>query len=352
MNNINIGSYTVGKACKPMVIAELSGNHNGSLERALKLLEIAKQSGADAVKLQTYTPDTMTIDCDLPDFKVEGGLWGGKTLYELYQWAHTPWEWHEALFKKARELEILIFSSPFDETAVDFLETLAVPAYKIASFEMTDLPLVEYVAKTGKPLIVSTGMASLEEIEELVATVKKTGNEDLILLHCVSSYPALHSEYNLHTMVDLHQRFGVLTGLSDHSLTNVTAISSVALGACVVEKHFTFSRKDGGPDAAFSLEPEELGALCRDVKIAAETLGKVNYELTAGEQKSKGFRRSIYAVRDIKEGEVFNLDNIKRIRPGFGLAPKYFTKTLGCRASQDIKRGTPISRVLIAESSV
>jgi len=347
MNSIQIGSFTISENSRPMVIAEISGNHNGSLSRALELLEIAKQSGADAVKIQTYTADTMTIDCDLPDFKVNGGLWDGKTLYELYQWAHTPWDWHQALFEKAKELDIILFSSPFDETAVDLLESYDVPAYKIASFEMTDLPLVERVAKTGKPIIVSTGMACLEEIEDVVKTVRNTGNNQLVLLHCVSSYPAKHSEYNLKTLVDLRERFDVITGLSDHSLTNVTSIASVALGASVVEKHFTFSRKEAGPDCAFSLEPQELKQLCTDLKIAWEAVGKVNYQLTNGEEQSKGFRRSIYAVSDIKKGDVFNPENIRRIRPGFGLAPKYYPQLIGNVAAIDIKRGTPINDSMV-----
>lgn len=338
---LSINDRLIGEGHKPYVIAEISGNHNGDLNRALSLIEEAKKSGADAVKIQTYRPDTMTIDCDRDEFVVQGGLWDGKTLYELYEWAHTPWEWHEALFNRARELGVTLFSSPFDETAIELLEELNAPAYKIASFEMTDLPLVRKAAATGKPLIISTGMASDDEIAETVQTVLDAGNEQLVLLHCVSSYPATHEEYNLATIPDLRSRFNVPVGLSDHTLGNITAVASIALGACVVEKHFTHRRSDGGPDAAFSLEPEELTALCRDVGIAYASLGVPNYKRTAGEEASAVFRRSVYVVQDVKAGELFTNENVRRIRPGFGVAPKYLESILGTKAPCDIKRGTP-----------
>ncbi len=344
---ISIAGHQIGKACRPFVIAEISGNHNGSLDKALSLIEAAKSAGADAVKIQTYTPDTMTIDSQRKDFLVEGGLWDGKTLYELYQWAHTPWEWHEALFAKAKEQNIILFSSPFDETAVDLLESLHAPAYKIASFEMTDLPLIEYVAKTGKPVIVSTGMANAQEIHEAVECIKACGNEQLVLLHCVSSYPASHEDANLSTLVDMATRFEVPTGLSDHTLDNTTAIAATALGACVIEKHFTDSRENIGPDSAFSLELNELENLVNDVQNAWRSLGKVNYDLKAGEKANVVFRRSLYAVKDIVKGERFTEANVRRIRPGYGLPPKYMSIILGANAPHDIKRGEPIDQSIL-----
>ncbi len=344
---ITIAGRPIGKDFPPYVIAELSGNHNGDINRALKLIELAKQAGADAIKIQTYTPDTMTIDCDKPDFRVSGGLWDGKTLYELYEWAHTPWEWHQALFDKAAEVGIPIFSSPFDESAVDLLEQLNAPAYKIASFEMTDLPLVEKVAATGKPLIISTGMANKSEIEETVKCVRAVNNQQLILLHCVSSYPAKHAEANLNTIPDLECEFDCMVGLSDHTLTNVTSVASIPLGACVIEKHFTDSRANPGPDSAFSLEPEELSSLCRDAKIAWECMGQVNYQRTEGEKASSVFRRSIYVVEDVKQGEPFTSKNVRRIRPGYGLPPRYISQILGKPSPRDIPRGTAFTQELL-----
>ena len=340
---IKIDEQSVGIDHRPMVVAELSGNHNGQLEQALRLIELAHASGADAIKFQTYTPDTMTIRADQADFKIEGGLWDGYELYDLYQWAHTPWEWHEPMFQKAKALGLLAFSTPFDETAVEFLEQFDPPAYKIASFEMTDLGLVETAALTGKPLIVSTGMAELAEIEALVETVKATGNDQLILLHCVSAYPAKAKDYNLAMMCDMAQRFDVLTGLSDHSLENINAISSVALGASLIEKHFTEHRDEPGPDAAFSLEPEELRTLCRDVALAHEGLGQVRYGPKACEQASLGFRRSLYVTEDIEPGETLSADNIRKIRPGFGLPAKHFSEVLGRKAACRLTKGTPLA---------
>ena len=344
MNNcIDIDERKIGPTCPPYLIAELSGNHNGDLNRALHLLELAKNSGASAVKIQTYTPDTMTIDCDRDDFKVSGGLWDGKSLYELYEWAHTPWEWHQALFDRARELGITLFSSPFDETAVDFLEDLGAPAYKIASFEMTDLPLVQKVALTGKPVIISTGMATFDEIEETVQVMRDCHNENLVLLHCVSSYPATHKEANLRTIPALRERFGTLVGLSDHTLTNATAVASVALGATVLEKHFIDTRASEGPDSAFSVEPEEFKVLTTECTQAWEALGEVKSAPTKSEQSSLAFRRSLYVVADVRKGEVLNESNLRRIRPGYGVAPKYFEHLLGKAAHRDFARGEPIT---------
>ena len=339
---ITIDGKKIGPDFPPYIIAELSANHNGDINRAFEILEMAKRCGADAIKIQTYTQDTLTIDCDKPEFKVKGGLWDGRTLYDLYTEAHMPWEWHKPLFEKAKELGITIFSSPFDFTAVDLLEELGAPAYKIASFEAIDLPLIEYVAKTGKPMIISTGMANEEEIREAVETAKNAGCKELIVLHCVSGYPAPASDYNLATIPDMAKRFDVLTGLSDHTIDNTTAITSVALGACLIEKHVTLDRNGGGPDDSFSLEEPELFQLCRDAKIAWEALGKVNYERKESEKGNLVFRRSLYAVKDIKVGELFTNENVRSIRPGYGLAPKYITEVIGLAAKTDMKLGQPI----------
>ena len=344
---VEIDNRKIGPDFPPYIIAELSANHNGDINRAFEILEMAKRCGADAIKLQTYTQDTLTIDCDKPDFKIEGGLWDGRTLYDLYTEAHMPWDWHKPLFAKAKELGITIFSSPFDTTAVDLLEELGAPAYKIASFEAIDLPLIEYVAKTGKPLIISTGMANKEEIQEAVETAKNAGCKELIVLHCVSGYPAPSGDYNLATIPDMAQRFDVLTGLSDHTIDNTTAIASVVLGACLIEKHVTLDRKGGGPDDSFSLEEPELFQLCRDAKIAWEALGKVNYERKESEKGNLVFRRSLYVVKDIKAGELFTNQNVRSIRPGYGLAPKYLQTILGTMAKENIEKGTPLTRDLI-----
>jgi len=337
INNREIGNHRV-----PYIIAELSANHNGDIQRAFDSILAAKEAGADAIKIQTYTADTMTIDCDREDFQIKGGLWDGYNLYELYKEAQTPYEWHKPLFDYAKEIGITIFSSPFDETAVDLLEELDAPAYKIASFEMTDLPLVEYVAKTGKPMIISTGMANLEEIEATVETARSSGCQDLLLLHCVSAYPAPIDQINLRTISELSARFSVLSGLSDHTMGTAVATTSVALGACLIEKHFTLSRADKGPDSKFSLEPDELKQLCQDTKIAWQSLGSSGHERSPSEQGNVRFRRSIYAVRDIQKGERFTTENVRRIRPGFGLDPKHWYQVLSSKASADIARGTPI----------
>lgn len=344
---IAIKGRKIGASYPPYIIAELSANHNGDINRAFKIIEMAKECGADAIKIQTYTQDTLTIDCDKEDFKIKEGLWNNRTLYDLYSEAHMPWEWHKPLFDKAASHGITIFSSPFDNTAVDLLEELDAPAYKIASFEAIDIPLIEYVAKTGKPMIISTGMADEEEIKEAVDAVQNAGGNQLVVLHCVSGYPAPASDYNLETIPDLAERFGVLTGLSDHTIDNTTAIASVALGACVIEKHVTLDRNGGGPDDSFSLEKPELSQLCRDSKVAWQARGTVNYERKGSEKGNMIFRRSLYAVEDIAKGHNFSNANIKSIRPGYGLLPKHLASVIGKRASADIERGTPLNWDLI-----
>ncbi|CAH9056935.1 Pseudaminic acid synthase [Pseudoalteromonas sp. CIP111854] len=341
--SIILNNISIGLSNEPYIIAEISGNHNGDIERAKKLIQVAKESGAHAVKMQTYTADTMTINCHKPDFCIEGGLWDGKNLYQLYEWAHTPWEWHQTLFNYAKTLNITLFSSPFDETAVDFLESLDTPAYKIASFELVDHLLIAKVAQTLKPIIMSTGMASYEEIASAIKVAKQNGNKELIVLHCISGYPTPIADSNLKTIQRLQQDFDVHVGLSDHTLGTTAAITATALGAVVIEKHFTLSREDGGPDAAFSLEPDELKHLCDSTKDAWQSLGQANYDLRDAEAANLQFRRSIYVVEDIKKGDILCEQNIRRIRPGFGLAPKHYQSILGKRATQDISRGTPLS---------
>ena len=346
---IEIAGRKIGPQHPPYIIAELSANHNGDINRAFRIMEEAKKAGADAIKLQTYTHETITIDCDSDEFQIHGGLWDGQTLYQLYKSAHMPWDWHKPLFDKARELDITIFSSPFDFSAIDLLEELNVPAYKIASFELVDLPLIARAAATGKPLILSTGMANEEEIEEAIATARGNGCTELIVLHCVSGYPAPADQYNLRTIPDMQERFGVLSGLSDHTIDNATAVASVAMGACLIEKHFTLDRNGGGADDSFSLEPPELEQLCNDAETAWQALGKVNYQRTEAEKGNIQFRRSLYVVKDIKQGEVFSAENIRSIRPGFGLPPKEFDQILGKQASKNIPRGTPLNHSLIAD---
>lgn len=339
---ITINGRKIGPDFPPYIIAELSANHNGDINRAYAIMEAAKEAGADAIKLQSYTHDTITMDCDTDDFQIHGGLWDGQTLYELYKGAHMPWEWHKPLFNKAKELGITIFSSPFDFSAVDLLEELSAPAYKIASFEVIDLPLIARVAKTGKPMIISTGMATQEEIREAVETAKSNGCEELVVLQCVSGYPAPPEQYNLRTIPDIAKRFDVLSGLSDHTIDNATAIASVALGACLIEKHVTLDRNGGGADDSFSLEPKELAQLCKDTRTAWSALGVTNYERTEAEQGNVKFRRSLYAVKDIKAGDKFTSDNVRSIRPGFGLAPKKYDEVLSKAATVYLKAGTPI----------
>ncbi len=327
----------------PYIIAELSANHNGSLERALKTIDEAKRCGADAIKLQTYTADTMTIDCDLPDFMIKGGLWNGFKLYDLYKWAETPYEWHEALFEHAKKIGITIFSTPFDETAVDLLEKLNTPAYKIASFEIVDLPLIRYVAKTGKPIIMSTGMASEEEIDEAVTTAREAGCLQLILLHCISSYPTPMDQANIKQIPNLANRFNVISGLSDHTLGTTASVAAVAQGACLIEKHFTLSRKDKGPDSEFSLEPEDLKKLCIDTKDSWLSLGKQGFNRQEAEEGSKVFRRSLYFIKDLSKGHIIKADDIRRIRPGMGLSAKYYEKILGKTLLKKVSKGQAIS---------
>src|SRR5690554_5136720 len=346
MNNIphiTIAGRRIARDQPPYIIAELSANHNGSLDTALKIITEAKKAGADAVKVQTYTADTITLDCDSEEFQIRGGLWDGKTLYQLYEEAHMPWDWHKPLFEHARDLGITIFSSPFDNTAVDLLEDLNAPAYKIASFEAVDLPLIKYVASTGKPMIISTGMANIEEIQEAITAAREGGCKELAILQCVSGYPAPAEDYNLRTIPDMIERFGLVTGLSDHTLDNTTAITSVALGASIIEKHFTLDRSGGGPDDSFSLEPAELTALCRDSKTAWKALGEVDYGRKSSEQGNAQFRRSLYFVKDMKAGEVITEDCVRSVRPGYGLAPKYWDRVIGQVVGREVSANTPVT---------
>lgn len=342
-NKISIAGRNIGYNFDPYIIAELSANHNGSLETAFKIIEAAKKSGADAVKLQTYTADTITLDSSLEEFKIKNGLWSGKTLHQLYQEAHMPWEWHRPLFDYACKLGITIFSSPFDNTAVDLLEDLNAPAYKIASFEAVDLPLIKYVASTGKPMIISTGMADIDEIQEAIEAAHEGGCKELAILHCVSGYPAPAEDYNLRIIPDMMQRFGLVTGLSDHTLDNTTAIASVVLGASIIEKHFTLDRNGGGPDDSFSLEPSELAQLCKDSKTVWRALGHVDYGCKSSERGNVKFRRSLYFVKDLQKGDVITEESVRSIRPGFGLLPKYKDEILGRRLSKSAVKGMAVS---------
>lgn len=339
---IHIAGRRIAADAPPYIIAELSANHNGSLETAIRIIEEAQKAGADAVKLQTYRPDTITLDCDSDDFRIKGGLWDGRTLYDLYEEAHMPWEWHQPLFEHARKLGITIFSSPFDATAVDLLEDLGSPAYKIASFEAIDLPLIKYVASTGKPMIISTGMADEEEIRDAIDAARDAGCKELAILHCVSGYPAPPEDYNLRTIPDMMERFGLVTGLSDHTIDNTTAIASVALGASLIEKHFTLNRNGGGPDDSFSLEPKELAALCRGSMTAWQALGKVDYGRKASEQGNVKLRRSLYFVKDHKAGDVITEDSVRSVRPGYGVAPKNLPAIVGSRLKIDVSYGCPV----------
>lgn len=340
---IVIAGREISRNQSPYIIAELSANHNGKLETALKIIEEAAKAGADAVKLQTYRPDTITLDSDADEFKIKGGLWDGRTLYELYEEAHMPWDWHKPLFEHARKVDIPIFSSPFDNTAVDLLEDLNAPAYKIASFEAVDLPLIRYVAATGKPMIISTGMADAEEIQEAITAAREGGCKQLAILHCVSGYPAPAEDYNLHTISDMIERFGLVTGLSDHTLDNTTAIASVVLGASIIEKHFTLDRNGGGPDDCFSLEPEDLLALCRDSKTAWTALGQVDYGRKSSEQGNAQFRRSLYFIKNMEAGDLVTEDCVRSVRPGYGLAPKYLSNVLGRRLKVGVSKNEPVS---------
>ena len=340
---IEIEGKIIDVNSKPYIIAEMSGNHNGSIERAFQSIKVAKNCGADAVKIQTYTADTMTIDCESSDFIISGGLWNGYKLYDLYQEAHTPYEWHEELFNYARKLGITIFSSPFDETAVDLLEVLNVSAYKIASFELTDLPLLKYIAKTGKPVLMSTGMATEEEITESVEFLKAEGCKQLLLFHCVSSYPALTQHSNLRKIVKLREKYGLPVGLSDHTIDNTAAIAAIANGACAIEKHFTISRNDKGPDSEFSLEPQELELLVNESFKTWQALGDGSFNRTASELNNRIFRRSLYFVKDLKAGETIKSVHIRRIRPGYGINPKFIDSVIGKKVNRNILVGDSVT---------
>lgn len=339
---IVINKKEIGENFPPYVIAEMSANHNGKIENAFKLIDIAKQSGADAVKMQTYTADTLTINSTSEDFMIRGGLWDGKSLHQLYREAFTPWEWHSELFKYAKDQDITIFSSPFDFSAVDFLEDLEAPAYKIASFEAVDLPLIKYAASTGKPIIISTGMISKEEITEAVDAAYSVGCTELALLHCVSSYPASPIDYNLNTLNDIKDSFACVIGLSDHTISNTTAISSIAMGASIIEKHFTLDRNGGGPDDSFSLEPNDLRHLCLESKVSWRSLGGVDYGLKEGERPNKKFQRSLYFMKSMKKGDTIIEGDVRSIRPGFGLPPKYLDQVIGNKLDADVDYGMPV----------
>lgn len=340
-HTMHINNRPIGNQHPPYIIAEMSANHNGSLNTAFKIIDEAKKAGADAVKIQSYTADTITLNSRTPDFMIQGGLWHGQSLYELYQKAHLPWDWHAPLFDYAREQNITLFSSPFDRSAVDLLESLNAPAYKIASFEAIDLPLIRYAAQTGKPMIISTGMADAEEIQQAIDTARDAGCRDLVVLHCVSGYPAPAADYNLRTLPDMAGRFGTLVGLSDHTLDNTTAIAAVTLGACVIEKHFTLDRNGGGPDDSFSLEPADMAALCRDSKTAWQALGHIEYGLKSSEQGNIQFRRSLYFVRDLNAGDIIDETAIRSVRPGYGLPPKHYDALLGKRLTRNVAANTP-----------
>jgi len=349
MKEIIINGRAIGTKHPPYVIAELSANHNGKLQKALDTITKAKACGADAVKLQTYTADTMTIDMNHEEFCIQGGLWDGYKLYDLYKEAETPFEWHKAMFDHARKINITCFSTPFDETAVDLLEDLNVPAYKVASFEATDLPLIKYIASTKKPLIMSTGMANFEEIEEMVETARDAGCKDLILLHCISSYPAPVEQSNLLTIPDMRKKLGVQIGLSDHTVTNTASVVACAHGATLIEKHFILDRSEKGPDSEFSINPVELTSLCKEIKDAWLSLGNAGYDRKPAEEANIKFRRSVYFVKDINAGDVITQKHIRRIRPGYGLAPKFEKQLLGKTVKVDIKRGTATNWELINE---
>jgi N-acetylneuraminate synthase len=342
-SSIAIADRKIGTSEPPYLIAELSGNHNGDLQRAFKLMDAAKEAGADAAKLQTYTADTITMDSRNPEFMIEGGLWHGRSLYELYQEAHTPWEWHPALFEYGRRIGLTVFSSPFDTTAVDLLQDLGAPAYKIASFEVVDLPLIEQVARCGKPVIMSTGMATDTEVAEALDVIAGAGNSQVVLLHCVSGYPTPPIESNLRRIPAVAQMFGTSVGLSDHSMGTSVPIASIALGATVIEKHVTLRRADGGPDGAFSLEPEEFREMAVGVRTAWDALGSAASGLKPSESENIIYRRSLYVVSDVRAGEAISQDNVRSIRPGHGLPPKFLKEVLGRRALRDLKRGTPLT---------
>ena len=348
-DEIIIGGRRIGRHHPPYLIAEISANHNGALDKALALIDAAKAAGADAVKLQTYTKDTMTIDYNGPGFVIEAGLWKGKKLYDLYEWTHTPWSWHAPLFHRARESGLHIFSTPFDTTAIDFLRQFDPPAYKVASFEATDIPLMQAIARERKPVILSTGMTTRAEVGESVLALRAAGCQDLALLHCVSGYPTAPSDSHLATIPDLAAAFGCVVGLSDHTLGTAVAVAGIALGASVVEKHITLDRTDGGPDAAFSLEPKEFTRLAEDCRTAWQSIGTARTQPLETELEMRKLRRSLYAVEDIAAGQSLTAQNVRAIRPGYGLSPKEIGNVIGQRAAKDISRGTPLTWILLAK---
>lgn len=338
-----IDGCEISETNAPYIIAEMSANHNGKIENAFKIIDMAKRAGANAIKMQTYTPDTITLKSKKPDFQIKEGLWAGTSLYELYEKAFTPWDWHKELFDYANTLGISIFSTPFDFSAIELLESLDAPAYKIASFECIDLPLIREVASTGKPTIISTGMADQREIHDAVNTALKYGSGDLTLLHCISGYPVPADNYNLQTIKDMKSRFGVYVGLSDHTLDNITAIAAVALGAVMVEKHVTLDRNGGGPDDSFSLEEDGLRELCSSTKTAWKSLGKVNYERTEAEKGNVKFRRSLYYVRSLLKGDTITKDDVRSVRPGFGLPPKFYDQLIGSKVVKSVEANSPVT---------
>ncbi|AWG23040.1 pseudaminic acid synthase [Flavobacterium faecale] len=346
---MKIGTYEINNSSKVFIIAELSANHNGSIEVALETIKAAKRAGADCIKLQTYTADTITLDSDKEDFKIKGTIWEGQNLHKLYQEAYTPWEWHKQLFDAANAEGLVCFSSPFDKTAVDLLESLNTPAYKIASFEITDIPLIEYVASKGKPIILSTGIATIEDIELALDACRRVGNNDIALLKCTSSYPAPIEEANMCMVKDLAERFKVISGLSDHTIGSTVPVVATCFGAKIIEKHFILDRAIGGPDASFSMNEEEFTAMVKAVREAELAIGKVDYTLTDKQAKGKDFSRSLYVVNDIKKGELFTEENVRSIRPGFGLHPRYLPEILGKQASTDMEKGDRFELQMIAK---
>ncbi len=340
---ININGVDIGKGYKPYIVAEVSANHNGSIDKCKNLIRIAKEKGADAVKLQTYKPESLTVNSRLEDFLIKDGLWKGRNLYELYEEAHTPWEWFDELFTFASKNKITIFSSPFDKEAVDLLESLDCPAYKIASFEILDHELIRYAASKKKPVILSTGMADKEEIQEAIDVVKQTGNENIVILHCVSGYPSKPEDYNLRTVLEMQKSFGVDVGLSDHTISNNAAIASVALDICFIEKHFTLDKNGGGPDDSFSMEPQDLENLCLSVKEAYASLGKANFDLKEAEKNSLVFRRSLYFMKNLKKGHILSKDDVRCIRPGYGIKPKYINDIIGKKLKNDVSKHKAVS---------
>ncbi len=339
---MKIKGRNIGDNEPTYIIAEMSGNHAGDIENAIKIIHAAKESGADCIKIQTYTADTMTIKCDNPYFNIAGGTWSGENLYELYQKAYTPWEWQKVLKEEADKIGIDIFSTPFDKSSVDFLEEIGMEFYKIASFELVDIPLIHYVASKGKPIILSTGMGTLEEIEEAVKAIKEEGNDQIVLLKCSSAYPSITNEMNLKTMIDMKKVFKVPVGLSDHSMGSIGAVAAVAMGAKVIEKHFCLSRSIENPDSGFSMEPHEFREMVENIRDTEKAMGKVFYGVSKQERDNLKFRRSIFVIEDVKKGEVFTEENLKIIRPGYGIKPKYYSQIIGKRATTDIKRGTPL----------